>query len=454
MRDPKRNPAAYQPFGHVGGQGVTGRRQRRHPVDVEAQRRDQPGHRRQQHLELCDGVEHRLLVLLQIPVIGQGLGLQRRQQAREVADQPARLAPGQLGDVGVLFLRHDRTARRPGVVQGHVAEFRCAPKNDVFGEPGQVDRDHRQHERGLGGEVAGGGRVDRVLGGGREAELLGDGVGVQAQRGAGERARAVGGHRGAGIEIGDAVDVTQQRMCVGEQVMGQQHRLRGLQVGLARHDRGRMGRRLGGQRRDHLQHPVGHPAHGVPQPHPEQGGHLVVARAAGAQPPTEIGAHPVDQPALQRTVDVLVGDDRREAAVGDVGAEAVQPGQQPVALLVGEQPRPVQHLRVRLRRGDVIRRQHPVELGRLAQRRKGRRGSVGEPPAPQRPLVGAHGCLPSTRACGYVRDARRVAIPTRTLAVIWPDPAGRQSWTTARARARSPWRRTGRRCRPRRRWPG
>ena len=92
-------------------------------------------------------------------------------------------------------------------------------------------------------------------------------------------------------------------------------------------------------------------------------------------------------------MDVLVGDDRREAAVGDVGAEAVQPGQQPVALLVGEQPRPVQHLRVRLRRGDVIRRQHPVELGRLAQRRKGRRGSVGEPPAPQRPLVGAHGRL-------------------------------------------------------------
>ena len=57
---------------------------------------------------------------------------------------------------------------------------------------------------------------------------------------------------------------------------------------------------LGGQRADEVEHTVGDPAHRVAQPHPEQGGHLVVARPAGAQPAAEIRPDPVDQPALQR----------------------------------------------------------------------------------------------------------------------------------------------------------
>ena len=178
-------------------------------------------------------------------------------------------------------------------------------------------------------------------------------------------------------------------MGVGEQVVGQQYRLRGLQVRLAGHDRGGMGGGLGGQRRDHVEHTVGDAADRVTQPHPKQRGHLVVSGTAGPQPAAQVGADPVDQPALERAVHVFVTDQGSEAAVGDVGGQAVQTGQQPVALLGGEQPGPEQHLGVSLGRGDVVGRQYPVEVGRLAQYGKGIRGTVGESAAPQRPLVGA-----------------------------------------------------------------
>ncbi len=98
-----------------------------------------------------------------------------------------------------------------------------------------------------------------------------------------------------------------------------------------------------GQRVDDVERTVGDPADRVAQPHPKQRGHLVVSRPAGPQPAAEIRPDPVDQAAFERAVHVLVGDQRPEAAVGDVLGEAVQPGQQSVALLLGEQPGPEQH---------------------------------------------------------------------------------------------------------------
>ena len=64
---------------------------------------------------------------------------------------------------------------------------------------------------------------------------------------------------------------------MGQQVVGEQDRLSGLQVGLARHDRVRVGIGLCDQCRNQLQRSVGHPAHRVAQPHPEQCRHLVIA---------------------------------------------------------------------------------------------------------------------------------------------------------------------------------
>ena len=206
-------------------------------------------------------------------------------------------------------------------------------------------------------------------------------------------------------------------MRVRQQVMGQQNGLGRLKVRLTRHDRLRMRVGLRHQRLDDPEHAIGHPVHRVAQPHPQQGGHLVVARPPGPQPAAQIGAHPVDQPPFQRAVHVLVGDQRGETAVGDIRSQAVESRQQPVALLVGEQTGSVQHPGVRLGCGDVVRREHPVEMGGAAQRGERVGRAAGEPAAPQhtgvgRTLVGAH--------------------------VTGRDPGRRRSSTTARGCARTP----------------
>ena len=179
-------------------------------------------------------------------------------------------------------------------------------------------------------------------------------------------------------------------MGVREQMVGQQDRLSGLQMRLARHDGARVSRGLVGQCADEVQRARGHTPERVAQPHPKQRGHLVISRPACPQPTAQVGPDPIDQSPLQRGVHVLVGDQRGEAPVGDVLGQAVQTGQQPVALILGQQPGVEQHQSVGLGRGDVVRRQHPVEVGGPTQRGQRIGRAVGEPPAPQRSLVGAH----------------------------------------------------------------
>ena len=108
------------------------------------------------------------------------------------------------------------------------------------------------------------------------------------------------------------------------------------------------------------------------------------------KPAAQVGADPVDQPALQRGVHVLVGDQRPETAVRDVFGQAVQTGQQSIALIFGQQTGIEQNLRVSFGRDDVVWRQHPIEVGGFTQRGQRFGRAVGEPPTPQRPLVGAH----------------------------------------------------------------
>ena len=179
-------------------------------------------------------------------------------------------------------------------------------------------------------------------------------------------------------------------MGVGQQMVCEQNRLRRLQMRLAGHHGERVGGGLIRQHRDDVEHAEGDAPHRIAQPHPEQGGDLIVAGPPSPEAATQVGSDPVDQTPLQRAVNVLVGDDRSETAVGDVGAQAVQAGQQAVPLVVGQQPRAVQYPRVGLGRRDVVGREHPVEVRRLAQGGQRGRRAAFEPSAPQRTLVRGH----------------------------------------------------------------
>ena len=97
-------------------------------------------HRGQCQRELFDGVEQRLLVLLQVAVVAERQPLQRRQHPREVADQPAGLAPGQLGDVGVLLLRQHRRSGGIGVVEPNEPELVGRPQDHLLAHARQVHR--------------------------------------------------------------------------------------------------------------------------------------------------------------------------------------------------------------------------------------------------------------------------------------------------------------------------
>ena len=289
MRDAERHPLPDQPLRDVRREREPGRGEGRQAVGVEHQRGDHAGHGGQEQLQLLDRVEQRLLVLLQIAVVGQRKALERGQQPGQVADQAAGFAARQLCDIRVLLLRHDRAAGGERVVEGDVGELRRGPDDHFLGDPGQVDRRHREHERSLGGEVARRCAVDGVGRRLREAQLGRDRLRIQPQRRAGQGSRPVRRHRGAPVPVVQPVHVAQERVGVRGQVVGEQHRLGVLQVRAPGHRRVRMRHGLGEQRVDDVADPRADPAGCVAQPHPEERGHLVVARPAGAQLPPSSG---------------------------------------------------------------------------------------------------------------------------------------------------------------------
>ena len=150
-------------------------------------------------------------------------------------------------------------------------------------------------------------------------------------------------------------------MDVGQQMVGQQHRLGVLQVGHARHRGAAVTLGDVDQSPSEVGDGVDESAAVVAQIQPQVRGDLVVATPAGTQPAAQL-AETLQQAAFQRRVDVLVVGAGHESPVSDVGRETVQPVQHAAEFLVGEQPGRMQHSGVRPGRGEVVRREPPVDV--------------------------------------------------------------------------------------------
>jgi hypothetical protein len=113
------------------------------------------------------------------------------------------------------------------------AERRRGPEHHLLADARQVHPDERRHEQELGHEVPVGDGVDGVGGRGGESQLGGDLRRVQRQRGAGERTGAERADRRPRVPVPQPVEVAQQRLDVGQQLVAEADRLGRLQVGEA-----------------------------------------------------------------------------------------------------------------------------------------------------------------------------------------------------------------------------
>jgi hypothetical protein len=120
---------------------------------------------------------------------------------------------------------------------------------------------------------------------------------------------------------------------------------------------------------------------------PDQRRDLVVAAATGAQFAAELRAGDLDKSALKRKMNVFVRIERTERATIDARLQLGKGSKHPRKFSVVEVTALGEGLGVRLRPGDVIGVELPVEVSRPAERRKLRRRTVSETRAPEGTLV-------------------------------------------------------------------
>ena len=376
----------------------------------------------QQHLELGDRVEHGLLVLLQVAVVRERQALERGEQAGEVADQAARLAARELGDVGVLLLRHDRRPGRERVVQLHEAELARRPEDDLLGEAREVDADLAVDEGELGDDVAARGRVDRVLGGARRSR-------ARSRRAAGRaRASCRRGRRRRRATPMPARDQSRRRSRSRTSGQACASRwcasstgcacCRWVRPGMTAR---RVRRGLRGDRVDELDHESRDRRAVVTQVEAHERGDLVVAAAARAELAAELGAGDADEPALEGGVHVLVGLRRDERArrrrrASSWSRAAIMPVELAVVEVAGRRQGPG----VRPGPGDVVRARAASRTAstRLSAASSGG-GTGGEAAAPQgarlpRSLRSARTCASTTTAAPGRGGPRSCSAATRS----------------------------------------
>ena len=139
----------------------------------------------------------------------------------------------------------------------------------------------------------------------------------------------------------------------------------------------------------------------VAQVEEQVGRHLVVAAAAGVEPPRRL-ADLLGEPGLDIHVHVLERRVEREASVFDLLFDVLEPLEQRGLVLGPDQLAGPEHPRVSAGEAQVVARQRPVEMDRCREAFYRGVGRRLEPASPELPGSGGHGAN-----LGKKRDFRK-----------------------------------------------
>ena len=402
---------AHEVVRQVGGVHEALLRGRGHALATDLQPVAQLPRHGQACRDRVDGVEQRLLVLLEVAVIGQRQPLHDGQERVQVAVHPPGLAADQLGHVGVLLLRHHGAARAVGVRQLDEPELLARPQDQLVGHAAQVHEEDGGRGQELQHEVPVAHGVDAVPGYPREAQELGHVGPVDGKGGARQGAGAQGHDVGLFPAVAVAALVALEHLHVGQQVVREEHGLGALQVRVAGHQhvlvaprgpRQRLPQRLK-VRQDAVER--------VPQVEPHVQIDLVVAAPGGV----ELLAHGADllgQPPLDVHVNVFVGDVEGKRAALDLLLNGAQSGDDLARLARGDDALLSEHSGVGDAAGDVVTVEAPVHVHGGGEGHHGIGGGAGEPAAPELFLLRHAPYAPATRPAILSRSAFSLMNPS------------------------------------------
>src|SRR5262249_46831427 len=136
--------------------------------------------------------------------------------------------------VGILLLRHHRTARGERIGQFDKAKFTARPQHQLFGEAAQMHAQDGTSGEEFDEKITIRYRVEAVLTDARKAQEFGDMVSVNGQGSTSQGSCTKRQHVDALTALLQPFLVTAAHVIISEQVMGEKHGLRALEMGIPR----------------------------------------------------------------------------------------------------------------------------------------------------------------------------------------------------------------------------
>ena len=166
--------------------------------------------------------------------------------------------------------------------------------------------------------------------------------------------------------------------------MSDEHGLRVLHVGAARHHRVPGAHSLPDESLSDIENATGQVTSLLAQVHANECGDLIIAGASRAELASQRRSRSLDEATLQRGMDVLVVGSGHKRTRSDIGVQARQSIVHVRAFLVGQQANAMQLIGVRMRASDIHVGQTEVEVRRHAQCSQCLRRPSRKTTAPQR----------------------------------------------------------------------